>query len=606
MLQTFHLILIKPTHYDDDGYPIQWVRSFIPSNSLACVYGIAADACDRQVLGPDVSVDIQTFDETNATVPVNRLIRQIRRDGGRALVCMVGVQSNQFPRAIDLSQPFLEAGIQVCLGGFHVAGCLSMLPEMPPEMVAAQEQGISFFAGEAEEGRLDQVLRDAWDGRLKPIYNHLADMPGLEGAATPILRQSDIKRTAGSVSSFDLGRGCPYQCSFCTIINVQGRKSRFRSADDLEVILRENAAQGIRHFFLTDDNLARNRNWEACFDRLIELRHQHGLKVSLTVQVDTLCHKIPGFIDKACAAGVGEVFVGMENINSDNLLLVQKRQNKITDYREMLLAWKKYPVMITAGYILGFPNDTYDSILRDVDIIKRELPLDNIYFTNLTPLPGCADHLALWRKGVWMDPDLNKFDLNHRVTHHEKMSDEEWDRVYKDVWARFYTWEHMETILKRMTALGSNKRYTTIKYLTMFRDYRRLHSVHPLEGGFFRVKDRTQRRPGFARESWPVFYAKYAWFSLRTSWAIVQTYRRLLKMMKTIRNDPASASYMDAAITPPTEGEVDDLALYQDTRGGVEAVEKMRRMNAGRDKLKAAKREGAGEDAVDPATVAAE
>ena len=119
MLQTFNLILIKPTHYDDDGYPIQWVRSFIPSNSLACVYGIAADACDRQVLGQDVSVDIQTFDETNATVPVNRLIRQIRRDGGRALVCMVGVQSNQFPRAIDLSQPFLEAGIQVCLGGFH-------------------------------------------------------------------------------------------------------------------------------------------------------------------------------------------------------------------------------------------------------------------------------------------------------------------------------------------------------------------------------------------------------------------------------------------------------------------------------------------------------
>ncbi len=72
------------------------------------------------------------------------------------------------------------------------------------------------------------------------------------------------------------GRGCPYQCSFCTIINVQGRKSRFRTADDLERIVRENYAQGIKRFFITDDNFARNTNWEALFDRIIELREKRG------------------------------------------------------------------------------------------------------------------------------------------------------------------------------------------------------------------------------------------------------------------------------------------------------------------------------------------
>ena len=155
------------------------------------------------------------------------------------------MQSNQFPRAVDLARQFLEAGLPVAIGGFHVSGCLSMLPIVPPEIQAAMDMGISIFAGEAEEGRLDEVLRDAWNGTLKPLYNYMDDLPGIEGAPTPILPPAALAATKARKSSFDLGRGCPFQCSFCTIINVQGRKSRFRSADDLEAIVRENYAQGI-------------------------------------------------------------------------------------------------------------------------------------------------------------------------------------------------------------------------------------------------------------------------------------------------------------------------------------------------------------------------
>ena len=133
----------------------------------------------------------------------------------------------------------LERGFPVCIGGFHVSGCISMLPNMPPEMVEAQALGISLFAGEAEERRLDPVLRDAWNSQLAPLYNHMKDLPALAGEPPPILPRKHVRRTAGSLSSIDLGRGCPYQCSFCTIINVQGRKSRFRSADDLERLVRE-------------------------------------------------------------------------------------------------------------------------------------------------------------------------------------------------------------------------------------------------------------------------------------------------------------------------------------------------------------------------------
>src|SRR5262245_65404831 len=282
----FHFVMIKPTHYDKDGYPIQWFRSAIPSNTLACLNALAEDACRRNVLGPEVRVELHTYDETNRRVRPDQIIRLIRESGGKALIGLVGVQSNQFPRAVDLARPFLAAGLPVCIGGFHVSGCIAMLPEMPPDLRAAQELGISFFAGEAEEGRFEEVLSDAWNGALKPIYNFMDKLPALNGEPPPFLPRQHVRRTSGSLSSVDLGRGCPYQCSFCTIINVQGRKSRFRSADDLERIVRENYAQGIKRFFVTDDNFARNRDWEVLFDRLILLRNGEFPKIGFTIQVD--------------------------------------------------------------------------------------------------------------------------------------------------------------------------------------------------------------------------------------------------------------------------------------------------------------------------------
>jgi hypothetical protein len=344
--EIFRFVMIKPTHYDDDGYPILWWRSLIPSNSLAAINGLLLDAAERRVLGPNVEIRGLTIDEPNTRIRPDELIRELKAAGGRAAIAFVGVQSNQFPRAVDLARPFLAEGLPVVVGGFHVSGCLAMLKERPAELVAAQEMGISLFAGEAEEGRLDEVLRDAYAGRLKPLYDHMADLPSLEGAPTPFLPVDTLKGTRNEFSSFDLGRGCPFQCSFCTIINVQGRKSRFRTADDLEKIIRTNWAQGIRKFFITDDDLARNKNWEAFFDRMIELRKELNVRLEIFVQVDTGCHRIPGFIDKAVAAGVTRVFIGLENINPDNLLHVAKRHNKITDYRAMLQQWWRHGIAI--------------------------------------------------------------------------------------------------------------------------------------------------------------------------------------------------------------------------------------------------------------------
>jgi hypothetical protein len=576
----FHFVMIKPTHYDEDGYPIQWFRSAIPSNTLACLNALAEDACCRNVLGDEVRIELHTYDETNRRVRPDRIIRSIRESGGKALIGLVGVQSNQFPRAVDLARPFLAAGLPVCIGGFHVSGCIAMLPEMPPDIRAAQELGISLFAGEAEEGRLDEVLRDAWNGTLAPLYNHMDKLPNLQGEPAPILPRQHIRRTAGSLSSMDLGRGCPYQCSFCTIINVQGRKSRFRSPDDVEKIIRDNYAQGIRRFFITDDNFARNRDWEPLFDRLIALRAGDFPKIGFTIQVDTLCHKIPNFIEKAEQAGVRRVFIGLENINPDNLIAAKKRQNKITDYRAMLQKWREHGAITCAGYIVGFPHDSKASILRDVEIIKRELPLDILELFFLTPLPGSEDHKVLWQKGTWMAPDMNEYDLNHRVTHHAKMTDAEWEDAYRAAWEAFYSPEHIRTVLRRAAASRLGRPKTTLSTLLWFKLVSAYEGVHPLEGGALRLKFRRDRRYGLPPESPLLFYPRYlaeTVLKLARYWTV---YRQCKAMLRETLEAPDRWSYTDIAIAAPRADEFEALDLYHATTGGEAALARKRRDDA--------------------------
>ena len=574
----FLLILIKPSHYDDDGYVIQWAKSIMPSNSLAVLYGLASDAAQRRVLGPDVDIQVIAIDETNTRVKPANLIAKLSRNKGFGLVGLVGVQSNQYARALDIARPLRAAGVQVVIGGFHVSGCLSMLSQMPPELQTALGMGVTLFAGEAED-RFDALLVDAASRSLAPIYNYLKDLPGLTGAPIPFLMRNHVRRTMGSLSAFDAGRGCPYQCSFCTIINVQGRKSRRRSADDVERIVRQNLAEGICRFFLTDDNLARNKEWETIFDRLIKLREQEGLRVYITVQVDTLCHKIPNFIEKAAAAGVDRVFIGIDSIDPGTLVAAKKRQNKITEYRNLLLAWKNAGVVIYADYILGFPNDTPESIRRDIEIIKKELPVDMMVFYCLTPLPGSEDHQTLWRKGVWMDPDVNMFDTEHVVTAHPTMSKAQWEGIYREAWGIFYTPQHCETILRRAAVVNTDLR-TLSNTLLYFSQFVRLEQVHPLQGGMFRIKRRADRRPGYPIEPFWSFYPKYTYALASKAIRSAIKFQEFRRIRRAISNDPNRAAYCDQALVPVVENETENLGLLTRDQATRDAVDHILKVNA--------------------------
>lgn len=574
----FQLILIKPSHYDDDGYLIRWWRAMSPSNSLASVYSIAADCAERQVLGPDIAIDIVVMDEINTRIGVPALIERFRRHGNFGCVVLVGVQSNQYPRALDIGRPFRAAGIAVSIGGFHVSGCLSMLDGHAVDLDACRNMGIAIFAGEAE-GRLEIMLRDAAAGRIKPLYNFMNDLPSIEGTPTPFLPKRHVMRTLGQSASFDAGRGCPYQCSFCTIINVQGRKSRYRSPDDIEQLVRLNFAQGVSSFFITDDNFARNKEWESIFDRLIDLRERDRIPIRLLIQVDTLCHKIPNFIEKAKRAGVTKVFIGLENINPDNLAAAKKRQNKITEYRKMLLAWKAQGIVTFAGYILGFPADTPATIRRDIAIIQRELPVDLLEFFILTPLPGSEDHQTLWKNGVAMSPDLNIYDTEHVCTAHSVMSSKEWRDIYHEAWSLYYTPAHMKTLLRR-AAVNGVPLLNLAKYLLTFSTTDRLEQVHPLQGGVLRLKHPSERRPGLPQESAWIFWPRFFGGTIKKQAILAGTTAWLLAWVFAIARDPNARSYKDLALVPVGNDDDEKLDLVTKTAGGRTAAAHIKKVAA--------------------------
>jgi hypothetical protein len=244
----------------------------------------------------------------------------------------------------------------------------------------------------------------------------------------------------------------------------------------------------------------------------------------------------------------------------------------------MLLAWKAQGIMTLAGYILGFPADTPESIRRDIAIIQHELPLDVIEFFVLTPLPGSEDHQTLFRKGVAMDPDLNIYDVEHVCTDHPKMSKQEWESIYQEAWSLYYSPEHMKTLLRRAVATGVPLA-RLVKVLVSFATTVPLENVHPLQSGLLRLKHPSERRPDLPRESALVFWPRFIGETIAKHLKLGGTIARLAVTAFMISRDKNAKTYMDQALTPVGDHEDETLELFTKTAGGQAAVSHIKKVN---------------------------
>jgi len=496
-VRRLQVILIKPSKYDDDGYVMRYLRGVLPSNTLATLAGLTEEVVERRLLG-EVAVEVLMMDETVQRIDPKKLAKKYKRPEIRPVVCLCGVQTNQFPRAADLARKFHALGLPVMIGGFHVSGSIAMCEgTIPPECQALMDEGITLVKGEVEDCWGD-LLRDALHGRLRTFYD-IIDKPDLGQASIPVIEPRLMKRFAYPyMGTIDAGRGCPFSCNFCTIINVQGRKMRYRLAERIKERIRSNVALKIDYYFFTDDNFARNPNWREILEAIIDLKENEGIEIQFMIQVDVLAYNIPDFMRLTSEAGCSQIFIGMETINPANIAAAGKRQNKVEDYRQMIEAWHAHDIACHVGYIIGFPFDTVESVREDVRRLKDEINVDQASFFMLTPLPGSKDHVDMVQAGAWMESDYNKFDSFHPATHHPLMTDQEWFDVYKQVWRDFYTIDKMKSTLARAnnwTYWGLFKNFVWYKYAAI------IEETHPMICGFLRTKSRKDRRPGYAIDS---------------------------------------------------------------------------------------------------------
>ncbi|WP_413205273.1 B12-binding domain-containing radical SAM protein [Rhodospirillum sp. A1_3_36] len=494
------ILIIKPSRYDDDGYVIQWWRSFIIATGLTVVTGLVEDAARRRPLGPDVDIEFQMIDEFSQVIRPAKLAKWLGQFD-RAAVFLTNVQTSQFPRALDIARQFTDLGFPSIIGGFHVSGTMAMVPDWEPAFAEVAASGATLYAGELECG-IDTLLADIWADEVKPVYNFLKTAADLTLAPAQTIDPEITKRTVERPYGMEVSRGCPFLCSFCSIINVHGRTMRARDPAKIEQYLRDcvTATEGREvRVFITDDNFARNPIWPEVTAIMKRLAVELDITWNSVVQADLLSYRIKGFIEACRDAGVQRVFLGMESVRADNIAAAGKGQNKIHQMRDSVMAWKRAGIVTMAGYIIGFPNDTPERLAEDIRQLQDVIPIDYGEFFLLSPHPGSEDHKRMLAQGVPMDRDLTRYDTTHPVVDHPIMSREEWQRQYWKAWTQYYSAKHLKTVLARALYYGLPMLEVRSTFVCS-RGAADFERVHALDAGAVRIKDRLSRRPGFPIE----------------------------------------------------------------------------------------------------------
>ncbi|MBM3257539.1 MAG: radical SAM protein [Candidatus Liptonbacteria bacterium] len=505
-LKRLVVVLVKTSKYDRDGYLIQFARAVLPCNSLAAMWSLTKAAFTFPAF-QDIYCEVVAFDETTrqGRVDPRAIMEQYAAPDAKVVVGFVGVQTNMFPRACDLAREFKRLGATIIIGGFHVSGSITMLLDgnvrkkngelipcsyiMPPELQALMDEGIILFHGEAE-GIWPKVLSDIFAGNHALLYR--GGKPAIDAAPLPQFPVQYFRGFMYRCFTVDTCRGCPFECSFCTSIRVQGNIMRFREPKAIIAYVRSLCIQGKAppFFFFTDDNFARNPHWKEILEGLIALREEEGLEFVFMIEADLAAWKLPQFVKLLGRAGCTRTFMGVESVRQETLNRTQKKQNQVSSYSEICAAYHSVGIAVHGTYIVGFPNDTPQTVAEDVRTLNA-LGFDQVSLFMLTPLPGSEDHARLHMNGTPMDADFNRYDTFQPATDHPRMSRDEWQAAYEAAWRQFYTPDHMIASLRRV---GKRGYWGLFKNFIWYR-WSALHeNVHPMMGGFYRYRRYEDRR----------------------------------------------------------------------------------------------------------------
>ncbi len=388
----------------------------------------------------EAGYDVESYVETVSEMDLERVLK--------ADVVGISTITSTAPRAYEIAKMMKEAGKTVFMGGPHVT-------YMPEEALKYCDY---VFRGEADEVILDFMralergegfeeipgLSFVKDGRV--YHNRLpAYCKDLDTLPYPDFSIIADHRNIG-ITPIMTSRGCPYDCSFCSVTGMFGRQYRFRSKEKILEELRRHRAhvRGKKDdwVFFYDDNFTANRSRTK---ELLRAMIEEGLTPRWTAQVRVEVARDRELVELMKASNCHTVYIGFESINPETLKAYNKRQS-VKDIEECIAILHDHGIKIHGMFVFGSDEDTVDTIWKTVEFAKRN-DLDSVQFLVLTPLPGTHFFHKMDKEGRIVTKDWSFYDAHHVVFTPKRMSYYELQAETVRATAAFYSWGQ---ILKRL------------------------------------------------------------------------------------------------------------------------------------------------------------
>ena len=470
-MTTLRVLIVKPSKYDADGFVERFRRGFMPNSTVPYL----ASMTPGEVSG--LSCEVIAVDEYVQT-DLDYLSLFEPQPGSRTLVALVGVQSHQFQRALDLAAYAGRRGALAVIGGPHPMTC---------DTEELQNRGPAFSLSEAEvvwQG----LLEDAVSGELRPVYGR--DERWRARLDSPVLRppsRRDLRRYAVPMLGVYPARGCPYSCNFCSVIKIAGRQVRSQPLETTLASLRAAKAAGVRFVMFTSDNFNKYGEVRELANAMIAER----LRIPFFAQCDAQIERDPELVALLARAGCFQMFVGTESFDPAALRAAHKFHNDPDKYARIVALCRANGITSHFSNILGFPSDTERGISRHLETLRKLAP-DVASFYVLTPIPGTEQYDDFLRDGWITEKNLDRFDGTCVTWRHPNLSKAELERLLFASYRSFYRSRDVARKLGRLAfRVRDNRRFAALFAVSGFSAMSRLgaaRGLHPMAGGVGRVR----------------------------------------------------------------------------------------------------------------------
>lgn len=457
MSSKLRVVLVKPSKYTPEGAVERFRLGFMPNATL---YHIAS-LTPESVRG--AAVEVHTIDEYVYT-DLDYLRFLHAETGVTTLLALVGVQSHQFQRALDLAAYARAHGVQHCVvGGPHPMTCdTSML----------QGTGVSFSLAEAELV-WEPILEDALSGELRPCYG--ADQRWARTLGDgPVINPpppEHLDRYWSRMLGIYPVRGCPYKCNFCSVIKISGRQVRSPSIETTLESLRRAEAAGVERINFVSDNFNKFPEVHDLLEAMIEEK----LKLRFFCQCDTQIAKQPELVELLGRAGCFEIFLGVESLDRDTLKAVHKNHNRPDQYARIVEMCEQFGVPLHFSNIIGFPNQHGKDIENHIEAL-REIGPQAVSFYILTPIPGTEQYDEYRQAGLLVDPNLDRYDATCLTWNHPNLAKEELEDWLFWCYKRYYG-----SMIRQGPSSSEQRNLAFFSYMTA------KQRMHPNAGGLGRT-----------------------------------------------------------------------------------------------------------------------